>query len=120
MVPKATANDRRHLALCHDEFRESRSGVCRSGGISNKNNNSVKLRNLATNSWSVLALFICIWRPAATKDSCLVTSSSPVPLKTCRVGQRCTLNLSRDETSSRWCVVVVRRGDASSGVVHVT
>ncbi|GFV02394.1 uncharacterized protein TNCV_1023221 [Trichonephila clavipes] len=48
-----------------------------------------------------------------------VMSSSPVPLKTCRVGQRCTLNLSRAETSSR-CGVVVRRGGASSGVVHVT
>ncbi|GFV54416.1 uncharacterized protein TNCV_57671 [Trichonephila clavipes] len=45
-----------------------------------------------------------------------VTSSSPVPLKTRRVGQRCTLNLSRAETSSRWCGVVVRR----RGVVHVT
>ncbi|GFW27926.1 uncharacterized protein TNCV_768061 [Trichonephila clavipes] len=52
--------------------------------------------------------------------ACLVTSSSPVPLKTCRVGQRCTLNLSRAETSSRWCGVVVRRVGASSGVVHVT
>ncbi|GFW58436.1 hypothetical protein TNCV_3512991 [Trichonephila clavipes] len=49
-----------------------------------------------------------------------VMSSSAVPLKTRRVGQRCTLNLSRAETSSRWCGVVVRRGDASSGVVHVT
>ncbi|GFS52120.1 uncharacterized protein TNCV_1105211 [Trichonephila clavipes] len=48
-----------------------------------------------------------------------VTSSSPVPLKTRRVGQRCTLNLSRAEMSSRWCGVVVRRGGASSGVVHV-
>ncbi|GFV63922.1 uncharacterized protein TNCV_3787951 [Trichonephila clavipes] len=46
----------------------------------------------------------------------LVTSSSPVPLKTHRVGQRCPLNLSRAETSSRWCGVVVRRGGASSGV----
>ncbi|GFY36219.1 uncharacterized protein TNCV_4845911 [Trichonephila clavipes] len=52
--------------------------------------------------------------------ACLVTSSSPVPLKIRRVGQRCTLNLSRAETSSRWCGVVVRRGGASSGVVHVT
>ncbi|GFX94052.1 uncharacterized protein TNCV_3414141 [Trichonephila clavipes] len=43
-----------------------------------------------------------------------VTSSSPVPLKTRRVGQRCTLNLSRAEMSSRWCGVVVRRGGASS------
>ncbi|GFT16037.1 hypothetical protein TNCV_3315761 [Trichonephila clavipes] len=33
------------------------------------------------------------------------TSSSPVPLKTCRVGKRFTLNLSRAETSSRWCGV---------------
>ncbi|GFY30197.1 uncharacterized protein TNCV_3091041 [Trichonephila clavipes] len=49
-----------------------------------------------------------------------VTSSSPVPLKTRRVGQRCTLNLSRAEMSSRWCGVVVMRGGASSGVVHVT
>ncbi|GFT97927.1 uncharacterized protein TNCV_2168201 [Trichonephila clavipes] len=38
-----------------------------------------------------------------------VTSSSPVPLKTHRVGQLCTLNLSRAETSSLWCDVVVRR-----------
>ncbi|GFV21420.1 uncharacterized protein TNCV_2371771 [Trichonephila clavipes] len=52
--------------------------------------------------------------------ACLVTSSSPVPLKTRRVGQRCTLNLSIAETSSRWCGVVVRTGGASLGVVHVT
>ncbi|GFW19498.1 uncharacterized protein TNCV_1603921 [Trichonephila clavipes] len=49
-----------------------------------------------------------------------VMSSSPLPLKTRRVGKRCTLNLSRAETSSRWCGVVVRRRGASSGVVHVT
>ncbi|GFV92599.1 hypothetical protein TNCV_1374501 [Trichonephila clavipes] len=35
-------------------------------------------------------------------EACLVTSSSPVPQKTRRVGQRCTLNLSKAETSSRW------------------
>ncbi|GFU36661.1 hypothetical protein TNCV_3311561 [Trichonephila clavipes] len=34
--------------------------------------------------------------------------------------QRCTLNLSRAETFSRWCGVVVWRGGAGSGVVHVT
>ncbi|GFT11841.1 uncharacterized protein TNCV_1923621 [Trichonephila clavipes] len=39
-----------------------------------------------------------------------VMSSSPVPPKTRCVGQRCTLNLSRAETSFRWCDVVVRRG----------
>ncbi|GFU67029.1 uncharacterized protein TNCV_4968781 [Trichonephila clavipes] len=49
-----------------------------------------------------------------------VTSSSAIPLKTRRIGQQCTLNLSRAETSSPWCSVVVRRGGASSGVVHVT
>ncbi|GFU34376.1 uncharacterized protein TNCV_1991611 [Trichonephila clavipes] len=38
-------------------------------------------------------------------------NSSPVPLKTGRVGQRCTLNMSRAKTSSRWCCMVVRRGD---------
>ncbi|GFV93521.1 uncharacterized protein TNCV_1988351 [Trichonephila clavipes] len=38
-----------------------------------------------------------------------VMSSSPVPLKNRRVGQRCTLNLSRAETSSHWYGVVVRR-----------
>ncbi|GFV97627.1 dimer_Tnp_hAT domain-containing protein [Trichonephila clavipes] len=38
-----------------------------------------------------------------------VMSSSPVPLKIHRVGQRCTLNLSRAEISSHWCGVVVRR-----------
>ncbi|GFT00808.1 uncharacterized protein TNCV_3114711 [Trichonephila clavipes] len=47
-------------------------------------------------------------------------SSSPVPLKNRRVGQQCMLNLSRAETSSRWCGVVVRIRGASSGVVHVT
>ncbi|GFU94628.1 uncharacterized protein TNCV_293471 [Trichonephila clavipes] len=30
MVLKSTANDRRHLALCPDEFRGPRSGLCRS------------------------------------------------------------------------------------------
>ncbi|GFW06868.1 uncharacterized protein TNCV_3289671 [Trichonephila clavipes] len=50
--------------------------------------------------------------------ACLVMSSSPVPLKTRHVGQRCTLNLSRAETSP--VGVVARRGGASSGVVHVT
>ncbi|GFW84031.1 hypothetical protein TNCV_1662001 [Trichonephila clavipes] len=34
-----------------------------------------------------------------------VMSSSPEPLKTRRVGQRCTLNLSRAETSSR-CILM--------------
>ncbi|GFU54778.1 uncharacterized protein TNCV_1082321 [Trichonephila clavipes] len=49
-----------------------------------------------------------------------VMSFSPVPLKTRRVGERCTLHLSIAQTSSRWCGVVVRRGVAISGVVLVT
>ncbi|GFW94494.1 hypothetical protein TNCV_2702151 [Trichonephila clavipes] len=43
MVLKATANDRRYLALCHVEFRGPRSGLCRSGGIRNNNKASVKV-----------------------------------------------------------------------------
>ncbi|GFW20433.1 uncharacterized protein TNCV_4547001 [Trichonephila clavipes] len=39
-----------------------------------------------------------------------VTSSSPVPLKTRRRGERCTLNLLRAQTSSCWSGVVVKRG----------
>ncbi|GFV33973.1 hypothetical protein TNCV_2613711 [Trichonephila clavipes] len=38
MVLKAMANERRHLVLSHDELRGPRSGLCRSGGISNNNN----------------------------------------------------------------------------------
>ncbi|GFX02740.1 hypothetical protein TNCV_2011841 [Trichonephila clavipes] len=49
-----------------------------------------------------------------------VMSSRPVPLKTRRVGERYTLNLSRAQTSYGWCGVIDRRGGASSGVVLVT
>ncbi|GFX40806.1 uncharacterized protein TNCV_3760301 [Trichonephila clavipes] len=37
-----------------------------------------------------------------------VMSSSPAPLKTRRAGQRCTLNLSRAETSYRGVVWLLR------------
>ncbi|GFX65597.1 hypothetical protein TNCV_1525261 [Trichonephila clavipes] len=47
--------------------------------------------------------------------ACLITSSSPVPLKTRRVGQRCTLN----DLSLVWCDSWEREG-ATSGVVKVT
>ncbi|GFV09809.1 hypothetical protein TNCV_2598631 [Trichonephila clavipes] len=57
--------------------------------------------------------------PVAHTDTSRDVLPRGVPLKTRRVGQRCTLNLSRAETSSRWGGVVVRRGGASSGVVHV-
>ncbi|GFV55138.1 uncharacterized protein TNCV_2623591 [Trichonephila clavipes] len=74
---------------------------------------------LLFNSQASLVAAVAEWYRYRTV-ACFVTGSSPVPLKTRRVGQRCTLNLSRAETSSRWCGVVVRRGGASSGVVHVT
>ncbi|GFU37322.1 hypothetical protein TNCV_4273101 [Trichonephila clavipes] len=41
-------------------------------------------------------------------------NSSLVPLKILRIEERCTLNLSRAQTSTRWSGVVVRRRDASS------
>ncbi|GFV71983.1 hypothetical protein TNCV_2459161 [Trichonephila clavipes] len=50
----------------------------------------------------------------------LVTSSSPVPLKARRVGERNTLNLLKVQTSSRWCGVEVRSGGANSSVILVT
>ncbi|GFX70682.1 hypothetical protein TNCV_3307301 [Trichonephila clavipes] len=46
-------------------------------------------------------------------------SSSLVPLKTHRVGQRCTLNLSRTETSSRWCGAIVKSGISRSDIILV-
>ncbi|GFV00520.1 uncharacterized protein TNCV_3644981 [Trichonephila clavipes] len=52
MVLKATANDRRHLALCRNEFRGPRSGLCQSGGISN-NNNSIIQHNLVHVSYYI-------------------------------------------------------------------
>ncbi|GFT87828.1 hypothetical protein TNCV_799391 [Trichonephila clavipes] len=41
-------------------------------------------------------------------------SSIPVPLKTHRVGERCTLKLSRAQTFSDWCGVVVNYQGVSS------
>ncbi|GFV99075.1 uncharacterized protein TNCV_1510531 [Trichonephila clavipes] len=49
-----------------------------------------------------------------------VTSSSPVPLKTSRVGKRCTLNLSRAQTSSCWSGEVVKRGQLKYRPRHLT
>ncbi|GFV34693.1 uncharacterized protein TNCV_1449971 [Trichonephila clavipes] len=45
-----------------------------------------------------------------------VMSSSRVPLKIHRVGERCTLNMSRAQMSSGWCGVVVKRGGVSAQV----
>ncbi|GFV54214.1 hypothetical protein TNCV_2163061 [Trichonephila clavipes] len=44
-----------------------------------------------------------------------VMSWNPLLLKTRRVGQRCTLNLSKAQTFSRLCGVVVRRGVPAQG-----
>ncbi|GFU25227.1 uncharacterized protein TNCV_2712441, partial [Trichonephila clavipes] len=91
-------------------------------GSGTKNNSSPNEPSCTTVTVSfngVLVAAVAEWYMYRTV-ACFVTGSSPVPLKTRRVGQRCTLNLSRVETSSRWCGVVVRRGGASSGVVHVT
>ncbi|GFU58593.1 uncharacterized protein TNCV_2100531 [Trichonephila clavipes] len=49
-----------------------------------------------------------------------VTSSIPVPLKTRRVGERCTLNLSRAQTFSCWSGVVVKRGQLKYRPRHLT
>ncbi|GFU76599.1 uncharacterized protein TNCV_1940871 [Trichonephila clavipes] len=87
-VVSNTITSRKRLP-CHDEFRGPRSDY---------------IRQVALATTTTL-LF-----------DCFLKRSNPVPLKTRRVGQRCTLNLSRAETSSRWCGVVVRRGGASSGV----
>ncbi|GFT99498.1 hypothetical protein TNCV_3239451 [Trichonephila clavipes] len=48
-----------------------------------------------------------------------VTSSSPVLLKTRHVEERCTLNLSRAQTSSCWSGVVVKRGQFKRPLVGV-
>ncbi|GFT31989.1 hypothetical protein TNCV_3468431 [Trichonephila clavipes] len=49
-----------------------------------------------------------------------VMSSSLEPLKTRRVGKRCTLNLLRAQVSCLWYGMVVKKGDSSSGAVLVT
>ncbi|GFX85124.1 hypothetical protein TNCV_1646711 [Trichonephila clavipes] len=47
-------------------------------------------------------------------------SSSPVPLKTALVGERCTLNMSRAQTYSCWSDVVVKRGQLKYRPRHLT
>ncbi|GFW67261.1 hypothetical protein TNCV_2698711 [Trichonephila clavipes] len=49
-----------------------------------------------------------------------VTSSSQVPLKTHRVEERCTLNMSRAQTSSYWSGVLVKRGQLKYRPHHLT
>ncbi|GFX73018.1 uncharacterized protein TNCV_1704201 [Trichonephila clavipes] len=47
-------------------------------------------------------------------------SSSRVHLRIRRVGERFTLNLSRVQTSPRWCGVVVRRGEESENLFIIS
>ncbi|GFW31588.1 uncharacterized protein TNCV_4420211 [Trichonephila clavipes] len=139
------ANDRRTSCPCHDEFRGPRSDYVRQSWLEIHVNLQYP-KTPKSISGKVPYRFVTVFIMLETGDyiydititshefmvaaiaewyryrivACLVTSSSPVPLKTHRVGKRCTINLSRAETSSRWCSVVVRRGGVSSGVVHVT
>ncbi|GFW90136.1 uncharacterized protein TNCV_1789581 [Trichonephila clavipes] len=92
-----------------------------SSSVTNGNNLNTTASSLSAENRSTVPLLNTTTSNSQYRTvACFVTGSGPVPLKTRRVGQRCTLNLSRAETSSRWCGVVVRRGGASSGVVHVT
>ncbi|GFX23319.1 hypothetical protein TNCV_4936341 [Trichonephila clavipes] len=67
------------------------------------------------------SVHLVIWTQERKSSTCYLlitkgdTSSCPVPLKTRRVGKRCTLNLSRTQTSSCWSDVVVKRGQLKSG-----
>ncbi|GFV99399.1 uncharacterized protein TNCV_1513691 [Trichonephila clavipes] len=47
MMLKATVNDRLHLALCHDEFRGPRSGLCRPFGLAIHQNDHQARRRFA-------------------------------------------------------------------------
>ncbi|GFV11856.1 uncharacterized protein TNCV_2833851 [Trichonephila clavipes] len=59
-VLKATANDRRHLVLFHDEFRgKNLSELCQSGGISN-NNITTYTKQIFETYASLFAISICL------------------------------------------------------------
>ncbi|GFU80977.1 uncharacterized protein TNCV_1277231 [Trichonephila clavipes] len=117
------ANDRRTSCPCHDEFRGPRSDYVRQVALATTTTNRKQRMNLFTvilklNMYTLQqsgVAAVAEWYRYRTV-ACFVTGSSPVPLKTRRVGQRCTLNLSRAETSSRWCGVVVRRGGVPAQV----
>ncbi|GFX68935.1 hypothetical protein TNCV_682941 [Trichonephila clavipes] len=96
MVFKSTGNDRRHLALCDDEFRGPRSDLCRSGGINNNKpkNNFFKISsyfqtqyggydprlvtewvrahddNRTSETWSAVVVFVKCSREAVDKEKC--------------------------------------------------
>ncbi|GFV53461.1 uncharacterized protein TNCV_4983271 [Trichonephila clavipes] len=112
---------RRNCAHARHEYGIVRSPIRRITGMGVKYSRSD--RNVPKSKPSFMSLIfiatVAEWYRYRI-NACLVTSSSPVPLKTHRVGQRCTLNLLRADTSSRWCGVVVRREGASSVIVLVT
>ncbi|GFW34090.1 hypothetical protein TNCV_287741 [Trichonephila clavipes] len=58
--------------------------------------------------------------PGGRGNELLVMSSRLVSLKAHHVRERCTLNLSRAQTSSRRCGGIVKGGGTSSGVFLVT
>ncbi|GFV92069.1 uncharacterized protein TNCV_1895051 [Trichonephila clavipes] len=86
------ANDRRTSCPCHDEFRGPRSDYVRQVV------HQQSTRIISESSWGSGSPVVKV----SDRDR-HVMSSSPVPPKPCRVGQRCTLNLSRAQTSSLWC-----------------
>ncbi|GFT97305.1 uncharacterized protein TNCV_2250831 [Trichonephila clavipes] len=85
-----------------DRFQGSRKSVCE-GSTTSVNDKNIEKVNIGYRLAAVTEWYR--YRIVAG----FVRSSSPVPLKTRHVCQRCTLNLSRAETSSRWWGVVVRR-----------
>ncbi|GFV45304.1 uncharacterized protein TNCV_2037571 [Trichonephila clavipes] len=86
----------------------------------NKCTHSSRVETTLIQKWSLLgAAAVAEWSRYRIVAG-FVPSSSLVPLKSHRVGQRYTINLSRAQTSSHWRGVVVKRGDASSGLIHVT
>ncbi|GFT26603.1 nose resistant to fluoxetine protein 6 [Trichonephila clavipes] len=123
IIPKVTKG-----AICHDKIPGPRSGTAHAVQIH-------RYQHLILIIWRIQILMQ--WARIHCCHPCSfprcsspvvkvsdhdrhVMSSSPVPLKTRRVGQRCTLNLSRAETPSHWWGGVVRRGGTSSNALLVT
>ncbi|GFU52591.1 uncharacterized protein TNCV_617071 [Trichonephila clavipes] len=88
-----------------------------------KNSINLKYEAISVPQGSVHLVKTTQERKSSTLDLLItkgVTSSIPVPLKTRRVGKRCTLNLSRAQTSSCWSGVVVKRGQLKYRPRHLT
>ncbi|GFV38299.1 hypothetical protein TNCV_1619451 [Trichonephila clavipes] len=61
MVLKATANDRNHLALCNNEFRWPRSGLCRTDVISENASQAAEIVNSVYDAETVTANDVQFW-----------------------------------------------------------